>query len=365
VLLRLGPEEVVFDWRNDRCADLDVPDVYAKAVRRDSEIVLVSGNAPDNYWSFGPDLDSVVRDCEPVLRSADGWDAASFANQEWITSVWTDDGETIHALVHNEFHDPVADTCLPGVTDPSNPCWYNAITYAVSVDGGHSFEVPSSPGHLVAPPPAVWDPTGGPRGGRPPPFGYMEPSNVVTGPDGASYSMFFALTDYTDGAETGTCVMRNESPADPAGWRLWDGDGFDIEPTDPYEAPAPPCAFVGEAEIDGLRGSLTWNAWFGRFLLVGASAAWIDGALVCGFFYSTSEDLIDWEPQRLLKAGSLPWDACFSGFGVDVYPSIIDPDDTTRTFERSGQQPWLYFTRMNEWGLDRDMLRLRVSFDVE
>lgn len=66
------------------------------------------------------------------------------------------EGNTIHALVHNEYHDPVAQFCRPGVSNPSNPCWYNAITYAVSTDGGKTFSQPPAPDHVVAALPMPW-----------------------------------------------------------------------------------------------------------------------------------------------------------------------------------------------------------------
>ena len=87
VSIALGSEEIVFRWRTDRCEDLDVPDVPARAVRRRGEIILVSGNAPRNYFSYGPDFDRLKRSCTPVLTSPDDWTAESYRNHWWISSV--------------------------------------------------------------------------------------------------------------------------------------------------------------------------------------------------------------------------------------------------------------------------------------
>ena len=49
IKIELGSEEKVFEYVNDHCAELDLPDVYAHAIRTAEGITLVSGNAPDNY----------------------------------------------------------------------------------------------------------------------------------------------------------------------------------------------------------------------------------------------------------------------------------------------------------------------------
>jgi hypothetical protein len=367
VTIALGAEEMVFRWKTDRCEDLDVPDVYARAVRRRGEIVLVSGNAPRNYFSYGPDFNRLKRSCRPALISPDDWTADSFRNQWWIAAVYSDDGDTIHALVHNEYHDPVATNCKPGDTLPGNPCWYNALTYAVSLDGGRSFRAPPSPDHLVAPPPEKWDPTrgdqrsGGPS--APPPYGYFEPSNIIRGPDGAFYSAFFAIVQSGREAQNGTCIMRASDVSAPSSWRLWDGQGFNIVASNPYISPgAPACAILSPQELDGFRGSsLTYNTYLRRYMLVGIGMVSIaNGARVCGIFYSLSKDLITWSTRQLIKPGPLPWCRGRYRYDGDMYPSIIDHADTSVSFENAGETPHLYFTRMNA-GLDRDLLRIPLT----
>jgi len=147
-------KEVVFRGATDRCSELDVPDMPARFVRaEDGSLVLIASDAPRNYLSRGVDFNSLRRDCSPpALVSADRIDPQSYENQEWLWAVYRE-GSNWHALIHNEYHDPIASTCKPGDTSPGNPCWYNSITYAVSTNGGRSFAKPLAPAHVVAPAP--------------------------------------------------------------------------------------------------------------------------------------------------------------------------------------------------------------------
>jgi hypothetical protein len=278
------------------------------------------------------------------------------------------EGGVIHALVHNEYHDPLAPNCRLGDTTPANPCWYNAITYAYSADGGRSFQHPPAPGHVVAAPPFTWNPAA-PRG-APPAQGYFEPSNIVRGPDGAFYSMFFALVKQGDQTVGGTCLMRAESLSDPASWRAWDGQGFTVRMGSPYVSGASsgaPCAFVSHRVIGDLRGSLTRNDYLGRYLLVGTTVrTGPAGTPVCGFWLSLSQDLVRWTEPQLLREVALPFAPCMrngSPNGSEIYPSIIDHADTTASFERSGRTPYLYWVIWNR-GLDRDMVRAPLTLTL-
>jgi len=376
VRVSVGPPEVVMDYSRDSCAaaaGLDLPDVQARALANSQEgtLWLVSGNAPANYWMAGPGFDSLVRVCTPVLTSGDSPYPHTFDNQEWITSVYRL-GETVHALVHNEYHDPFAPACRPGVTDPSNPCWYNAITYAVSHDGGRSFTQQQAPGHVVAAAPWPWTTSGWPRGRPPGPYGYFSPSNIVRHRDGFYYALFFAIPDPANPARRGTCLMRTDDLADPASWRAFDGTGFALTMRPPYApdgTPAPtglePCTFVSPGTIGDLHGSLTYNTYLEAYLLVGSGIVSTGGAPVCGTFFSLSDDLLHWSAPQLLLPGKLPYPPCTTDgdpAGSLIYPSIIDHAASPPNYETSGRTPHLYIVRWNQ-GLDRDLLRLPVTFE--
>jgi hypothetical protein len=364
ITFTLGKPQIVYDYSTERCNVMDLPDVTVRAVRMaDGTIALYSGNAPRAYASFGPDFDSLVRSCVPTLVSADDSTAPSFTNQEWLSTVYREGG-VYHAIVHNEFHDPVHPNCRQGDTSPANPCWYNGLTYASSTDG-RVFTPPPSPDHVLAGPPQTWDPEAGPRGGAPGPYGYFAPSNIVRRPDGFYYAMFFTIPDKSNPPLRGSCVMRTHDLSDPASWRAWDGAGYNLAMPSPYTAAATgtACTIVLPGGIDG---SLTFNTYLGRYLYVGGSGAIIDGVLTCGFLFSISEDLITWSAPRVLKHAPVPFPPCGSGtnIGREHYPSLIDHADTSVNFEYTGQTPHVYYMRYNDQALDRDLVRVPVIIQV-
>jgi hypothetical protein len=382
ITIELGAEEKVFEYVNDHCSELDLPDVYAHPIRTKNGIMLVSGNAPDNYFMFGKDFNSLKRSCTPVLRSGDKWEVDSFDHQEWITSVYSEDGITIHALVHNEYHDPYSRKCKQGITDPSNPCWYNFITYAKSTDGGKTFFQQESPDHLVAMLPFKWNPDAAPRG-APPPHGYMEPSNIVKHGD-YFYSIFFGITSNIDQGISGTCIMRTDNLSQPSSWKIWDGKGFNIPLINPYTNPPQDSskyvpAFIGRNTIRDLRGSLTWNSYLKKFMLVGAGVHQVNGMETCGFFFSMSDDLINWTLPQLIRETILGWSPCnrqtpdqtSRNIVQEAYPSLIDHDASDISFTTVDSTAYLYFMqnmdnwKQGGWGLRRDLVRIPIKFIKE
>lgn len=45
-----------------------------------------------------------------------------------------------------------------------------------------------------------------------------------------------------------------------------------------------------------------------------------------------------------------------------LYPYLVDRADTTVNFETMGRTPHLYYTRFNDDGLDRDLVRVPLTF---
>jgi hypothetical protein len=386
----LGKTETVFDYESDACATMDLPDVYAHAIRNEkNELVLISGNAPDNYFMFGKTFNTLSRNCSPVLKSGDQWNVESFDHQEWITSAYSEDGKTIHALVHNEYHDPYSSLCDPGNTQPGNLCWYNFVSYARSTDGGKKFSQFTSPAHLVAMPPFQWnvndggvDRDGKPK--RPNPIGYMEPSNIVKRDDGYYYSMVRMLPDPTSGKDT-VCVMRTDDLNAPTSWKFWDGETYSIPLTNPYpNEPANPndyiCEPVSFPIIGGLHGSLTYNTYVKRFMNVGAGVyTHTDGKQTCGFWYSLSTDLITWGKPHLLYKTVFGWPPCNKptsaqqalSIDQEAYPSIIDHSAPDRSFTYADETVYLYymqnmdnFSSSTGWGLRRNLVRVPITLSL-
>jgi hypothetical protein len=511
----IGPEEVVFDWTTDRCEMNDVPDLPARAFRdADGKVQLIATHYVDRRM-IGDTLALVKRDCRVVMNSDMNGDPAKFDDHEWLGSFYTLDGQTIYALVHDEYQghthrgwqasvdfgatqgdknwyyqewtgssyrdmrfdkkdnawhgskelcligsdwahpdsgreparkwvSPAAGTvtiagnahdagpnCGDGVVvrilkgsaelwsktiangdtkgydfslqvpvqvgdaiyfrvsmrgdsgcdstyfnaallagaDPCPSgdymkCWWNAITFATSTDKGLTYTHAAAPSHLVACLPYPYEPDSGP-------CGFMSPSNIVFNPKDQYYYAVMHMEPYKM-VPKGVCVMRTKTLDDPSSWRAWGGYGFYVQFANPYTNPSlNPFPHIPQPmpldSIVTMCDSLTFNTYFGKFLLVGATAQWINDEFVTGFYYSLSDDLVNWSMRKLLMRAKLPfWETDQSGEFV-LYPSLIDPDDTSRNFEITGQRPYLYFTRRHpitaaNQGLDRDLVRVRIEF---
>jgi len=368
----IGAKEVVFSYATDRCEQLDSPDQPARFVRaEEGSLVLFAGMAPRNYVSRGADFNSLKRDCrQPALASAERSTPESYENSEWLWAVYRE-GSRWYALIHNEFHDTNAPTCLSSDPSPVQMCTYNSVTYAVSTDGARSFSKPAPPTHVVAPPPNAW---------APPPMsypsaqyaaveGYFEPNNIIRGVDGYYYSFMRAVpAQNSRGGQIGMCVMRTNSLDDPASWRAWDGTGFNLRLSSPYVTgdPAQVCTLLKTAMISG---QITYNTYLNRYMHVAMAGPYEpDGRPVCGYYVILSVDLIHWSRPQLLA------EAQFSWCRVDLqrptviepatvaYASIIDHNDTTTNFERAGRTAHLYYSRLNEFNIPRDLVRVPITF---
>jgi hypothetical protein len=358
-----GLEEVVFDWTTDRCNDLDIPDLPARAFRDANDTVHLIATHYTALASTGPTLGSVERNCEPVFESAFQDDPGRFSDYEWIAATWSPDGKVVFALVHDEYHGWERGDCTPTT---AFECWYNAVTLVVSTDGGSTFGYAAPPpDHLVAALPHQYIPETAA-------VGLFSPSSIVTGPDGAWYALVKVGAHLT-GAQT-VCLMRTTDLNDPAAWRFWDGNAFDGSFVDPYgatgfEPEAHTCPALAWDEIGAqMVESLTWNTALERYLLVGLSADMIEGREVWGFYYSTSVDLILWTRRELLLEVPLPWTVASAGNDLSyLNPSLLDPDSAGYSFEYSDESAYLYFTRNNagQGSLDRDLIRVQVTISLK
>jgi hypothetical protein len=358
-----GLEETVFDWSQSACAPDDIPDIPARAFQDAQGRVQLIASHYTNRRMSGPDLDHLTRDCGVLMPSHYNPDPAKFDDREWIHSTYTLDGTTVFALVHDEYQ---------GHTHPGRcpsgeyfACWYNAVTLAVSTDGGATFEhAAPQPGHLVASIPYPYVPNSGP-------VGIFQPSNIVHKQADGYYYALLRVQRY-GAQQQGTCVMRTTDLADPESWRAWGGAGFDVRFINPYLEPNEPpidhvCQPVSYKEIQLMAESLTFNTYLDSFLLVGTAVGRNrEGSVVSGIYYSTSEDLIDWTPRRLImETQSRQAYECGDADPV-AYPSVLDPDSTSRNFETTGKRAYLYFTRFNyescKETLDRDLIRIPIEF---
>jgi hypothetical protein len=251
-----GTEETVFDWSQNACEGADIPDAPARAFRDASGRVQLISSHYVNRRMLGPDLNHLTHDCHVVMRSTFNPDPAKFDDREWIHSPYTPDGTKVYALVHDEYQGQThPDRCPSG---EYVPCWYNAVTLAVSTDGGNTFGQVAPPGNLVATIPYPYAPDSGPAG-------LFQPSNIVrNGEDGYYYALLRAQRYRAQ--KQGTCVIRTRDISDPKSWRAWNGEAFEVRFIDPYLQPDQPpedhvCQPVSSDEIQLMVESLTFNTY--------------------------------------------------------------------------------------------------------
>lgn len=362
IQVSVGSPETVIQYTRDACAEGDVPDGGARAVHlSDGSILLIAGDSPFNFADTGPDFFSLKRRCTPTLVSSDSSVANTFQNWEWIYALYND-GTTIHALVHNEFHDPTPSNCQPV---NSNLCQYNSVTYAASTDGGHTFQMPSAPNNVVAPPPVQWTPPA--QGVSQNVYGSQEPTNIVHASDGYYYARFGVFPPPGQPYFGRMCVMRTKTLSDASSWRAWDGTAFELKMADPYTGT--PAGICADTSTNGTAPyeSLTFNTYLNQYMALALdSDNSANGPVNCGFHFALSTDLVHWTQQQFIAPAYVPeppqCEQPGSGgwAGSNAYASIIDPDDPSPSFETPGRTGYIYYTRFNDNSENRDLVRAPV-----
>jgi hypothetical protein len=380
-----GPEELVFDGPGN-CppppgADPPPPHIVDGPARafRDARgrVQMLLAAAGANRRLIGPSLGQLTPDCaivhplEQEGRSTPPW---SYANGDWITATYRQANGAIYTLLHNEYHGLLTDPpdCSAGMGDLD--CWMGSITSAVSADDGETYaHVPAPPGHLVAALPYPYERDWGAQG-------YQNPTNIVFNPaDGHYYAVINVRSIPQTGGgrfrdqEIGQCVIRTPS-LDPPSWRTWNGTSFSTEFLNPYDPGYDPvsdppnhvCKAVSTSNRKLRRSftahSLTFSTFFNKFLLIGQQTR--DG--VRGFWYSLSDDLVDWSAPRLAMTSVAQGD-CTTAERSAAYPAILDEADPATNFDRPGRNAYLYYVKLNWCGpsanLDRDVARTPVRLE--
>ena len=352
---------VVFDWSRDACAEHHYPDLPVRAYRdAEGRVQLLLPHYETRRMS-GPRLSRLSVSCDVVFGSAHDPRPLRYDDRAWLAAVWTTDGRTLRALVHAEYLGSLHPGRCPG--GGLFRCWQNAITSAVSRDGGRSFTRPAPPGHLVAAGPYRYRAGSGPAG-------VFAPSNIVRNPvDGRFYVM--VQVERREAQPWGVCLLRTRRLADPHSWRAWDGSAFRVGFRDPYRttlARRSVCRSVARDALQKVHESLTWNAYLERWVAVGVAhtGRGRGPGVRSGIYWSTSRNLITWTPRRLLMRAELPWTHQCGDRDPVLYPSLIDPRSRSRNFDVTGRTALLFYTRFNMRGCargsDRDLLRRTVVF---
>jgi hypothetical protein len=335
-----GPEETVYDYDSQHCFQFDQPDGSARAFRDASGRIQIWLKGA-NTRQVGPTFDSLTHDCVQVLVPRLNADPSLYDDRNgWLGGAVTTDGQTIHALVHSEYHGIRHPGWCPG--EPFIKCRYNSVTYARSTDAGESFQIAPGAAALVAALPYRYVP----GDGR---YGYFSPSNIVEW-NGWYYGLIFTSTYRAQRA--GTCVIRTQTPSDPKSWRAWDGDGYNVKFVDPYrESPEPVrrhiCEPVSFSQIQDMARSLTWNTFLNKWVLTGTTFKYDAslGRYVTGFYFSVSDDLIKWADRKLIMEHLTPATYVCGGPVPRAYPAIIDHSSTDRVFGTTDATAHLYFVQ--------------------
>ena len=358
ISVRLRPDETVtFRWTTDRCSDNDIPDAPARAFRDlDGAVRLLATHYDNRVFTM---VNGALKhvDCRGVLDSPGDPDPAHYRDRRWITATWTDDGRTVHALVHHEFQGQRH----PGACAFAEytKCWYNTITYARSDDGGGTF-TQSDPPVVVAAAPFRQDV------GQGRPRGFFNPTNIIKR-DGFWYVLI--NTTGWEGQPAGMCLFRTSDISRPELWTAWDGEGFASRFADPYLASALPekairCQPVAKNAFGSVQHIEGGELNIAVFLRESSGSGQRRWALA----YSLSKDLITWsqpiDVAPLVYLGSRDCEDK-ARYG---YPSLLDLAGTSRNFDTIGPMAQLYLTRFNVRGcvnsLDRDLVRYQVDIDV-
>ena len=354
-----GPADAVFIWRRDACEKIDTPDAPARAFRDAAGMIHLIAAHYVAREMIGRTLDQVRHRCDVAFASALGRQYESHRNHEWLSGLYTADGITVHALVHNEFHgaDYPGLCPLAGTYD----CWWNSVTYAVSTDRGYHFHDSAIGNHVVAALPYPYS------GARSEPAGYFAPSNIVT-MDGQFYAMVKA-TAYRS-QQAGSCLIRTATLDQAGAWRAWDGDGFTVSLSEGGPSGGDgltashvcaPVANVSLGDVGGIARDETTGAFVAVMVAMLPDDA---GRRVCGFWATASFDLTDWSSPSLVAADPAGASTCDPA--SDGYPSILDPDSKQRNFDTFGSTPYLYFVRSNlaDPPYDRQLMRQRVTISI-
>jgi len=100
----VGEPEIVYRWNTDRCAGDMLPDLPVRAMRDAEGMIQLTIPSVTNYRLIGLDFDSLEPDCTPIMHSDEDRNPANYSHSEWLAATYTEDGTTIHAIIHNEYH---------------------------------------------------------------------------------------------------------------------------------------------------------------------------------------------------------------------------------------------------------------------
>jgi hypothetical protein len=358
-----GAREAVFITPEQSCAGNDIPDAMARAFRDYTGTVHFITASTDLFQSLGPTLETVQHTCEPAYRSSDDGNPADYNDQGWIDSFYTFDGKTIAGLTHTEYHGwSFPHECHAG-EDKYGDCEYDSDTYHQSDDGGYHFREFAAPANIVAEVPYQYVVDRGP-------VGYSVDSNIVPW-NGWYYAIVtswswppncYGSTGPNACLTSGGAPIRTQNVFDPASWRSWDGNDFNLTFADPYLGPVAdpqdhvfiPVEYMGY--VNGL------NIYEGTHVAVATLWDYWDDALgTPGMYFTTSTDFVHWTTPTLVVTLNQILALDPPGSWLYAYFSLIDPDAPDLSFAMIGDHPYLYYVRLDNNGQGRVVFRQKLS----
>ncbi|MDR6870522.1 hypothetical protein J2Y55_001522 [Bosea sp. BE125] len=352
-------EEVVFDWARQRCEQWDIPDAPLRAYRDDRGEVVAFASHHRSRAMIGRGLDRVASSCAISFQAKRSANPSDFSDFSWIGATWTGNGRDVFALMHDEYHANEH----PGACrfKEAMSCWYNVVTAARSRDGGRSF-TPDQPPTVVAAPTFRQDVGQGRH------RGFFNPSNIVQR-DGAWYALI--ATTGGEGQKPGVCLFKTTNIEDATSWRAYDGADFTLRAVDPYRgdlSQAKPCQPL--KELPTTVGSVTRHEASGRWLAIFHLGPDPSKGVVGGrVAYSWSSDLLNWTPLQTLVTHPTLWSKDCSDQQRYAYGAIADPASPSRNFETTGDEAFLFMTKLHvsgcKIGPERDLVRIKVRIVKE
>jgi hypothetical protein len=358
----VGEPQQIFVWASDRCDSKDIPDAPARAFRDAEGTVHLLAAHDVNRTFAGAQLGAVEHDCGVVFQGGGRDEPAAFDDRIWLASVWTADGTVVHALGHAEYHGHLRPSICPAGRYMA--CWWNAVVQLVSTDGGKTFRRAGEAGRgLVAALPYRYDPSLGR------PAGYFSPSNII---ERDGYWYVFVFAESYGAQRRGACLLRTDRLDDPSSWRAWDGSGFTISFADPYTDDTSRPEDHVCAPVPGVSSTISSASRLGAsgpyLALIAASRPAVPGGKpVAGIYSMSSSDLIRWTEPRLLLAVPIMFAFSCDARAVYGYPSLLDAQSPSRTFEAVEKDAFLYLTRINvhdcRLSMERDLVRFPVALE--
>lgn len=362
-----GSRVAVFVTPKDSCTQNDIPDAMARAFRDYNGTIHFASASSDLFQSLGTTLENLKHSCQAAFHSANDPNPADFNDQAWLDSFYTLDGRKIAALSHTEYHGwSHAGECH---TQNYGDCEYDSDTYHQSDDGGYHFKSFTAPANFLAGIPYQYEIDRGP-------MGYSVDTNVVQF-NGWYYAV---ATDWawprncTDQGGSRQCIVpgggapiRTKDVFDPSSWRGWNGKEFSLSFVDPYPGPVshpkdhiytpvPYMSFVNGINLYKSANVIVATLW----------DYWDNELGPPGLYLTITTDLVNWTKPKLVVTVAKLKEKDPKGSFLYAYFSLIDPRATDLNFSEIGDQPYVYYVRLNNNNVyDRVLYRQRIKITVD